>query len=266
MGKAGSDSLRVVRRWGLLVSFLTLGGLFLFLAFSPVVQVREIRVQRTEARVDIERVQKSLSPLFGRHLLFLPDYEVQELLRQSIPDLQEVTVQKRYPSELIVRVQLRPILARLTIETPSDVPTGSGAVAQASGLVLQTGPEAVRWCFGPMEGDAKLPASLTDDYPNTAGFTSPGGDVAITAGRTNARVLVPTGGEVRLGDADASQAAVRGDALIGLLQPAAQEISTIFAGFGISAPNTLALANALLPEASGGASEVYLSRKVKVGG
>jgi hypothetical protein len=33
-------------------------------------------------------------------------------------------------------VQLRPILARLTIETPSDVPTGSGAVAQASGLVL----------------------------------------------------------------------------------------------------------------------------------
>ena len=133
-------------------------------------------------------------------------------------------------------------------------------------LVLQTGPEAVRWCFGPMEGDAKLPAALTDDYPNTAGFTSPGGDVAITAGRTNARVLVPTGGEVRLGDADASQAAVRGDALIGLLQPAAQEISTIFAGFGISAPNTLALANALLPEASGGASGVYLSRKVKVGG
>lgn len=133
-------------------------------------------------------------------------------------------------------------------------------------LVLQTGPEAVRWCFGPMEGDAKLPASLTDDYPNTAGFTSPSGNVAITAGRTNARVLVPTGGEVRLGDADASQAAVRGDALIGLLQPAAQEISTIFAGFGISAPNTLALANGLLPEATGGASGVYLSRKVKVGG
>ena len=98
--------------------------------------MREIRVQRSEARVDIERVQKSLSPLFGRHLLFLPEYEVQQLLRQAIPDLLDVQVQKRYPSELVVRVQLRPILARLTIETPSDVPSGSGGIATSTGLPL----------------------------------------------------------------------------------------------------------------------------------
>lgn len=136
MGKAGTDVLRVARRWGLLVIFLTLAGLFTFLAFSPVIQVREIRVQRNEARVDIERVQKSLSPLFGRHLLFLPDYEVQELLRASVPDLDSVEVKKHYPSELIVRVQLRPILARLTIETPPDVPTGSGTVVRGTGAPL----------------------------------------------------------------------------------------------------------------------------------
>ncbi len=128
VGKAGTDMLRMIRRWGLLVTLLTLAGLFTFLAVSPVVQVREIRVQRSEARVDIERVQKSLSPLFGRHLLFLPEFEVLELLRASIPDLQEVQVSKSYPSELVVRVQLHPILARLTIEAPSDVPAGSGAV------------------------------------------------------------------------------------------------------------------------------------------
>ncbi len=136
MGKASTDVLRIVRRWGLLVILLTLAGLFTFLAFSPVIQVREIRVQRTEARVDIERVQKALSPLFGRHLLFLPDFEVQELLRDAVPDLLDVEVKKNYPSELIVKVQLRPILARLTIETPPDVPTGSGTVVRGTGVPL----------------------------------------------------------------------------------------------------------------------------------
>lgn len=132
-------------------------------------------------------------------------------------------------------------------------------------LVLQTGPESIRWCFGPVEGNAKLPASLTDDYPNTAGFTSPGGDVAITAGRTLARVTVPTGGEVRLGDADGSQSVPRGDALIGALQPALQEIGTLFAALGMTATTTTALASAMAGEATGGAAGLYLSRKVKVG-
>lgn len=110
--------LKLIRKWGLLALLIIFVGVFCFVAFSPVVQVRSIRVQRQETRVDIERVQHALAPLFGRHLLFLPTFEVQELLKDAVPDLLDVSVKKNYPSELIVRVQLRPIFARLTIENP----------------------------------------------------------------------------------------------------------------------------------------------------
>ena len=133
-------------------------------------------------------------------------------------------------------------------------------------LVLQTGPEAVRWCFGPVEGSAKLPAALTDDYPNTAGFTDPAGAVAFAAGRSLARVTVPDTGQVRLGDAGADQSVMRGDAFLGAVQPAFQEIATLLSGIGLSAPTTTALASGMLPEVTGGASGLYLARKVKVGG
>lgn len=128
----GMHSLRVVRKWGLLMTFFIGACLFLFLAFSPVVQVREIRVQRSDPRLDIEKVQKALSPLFGRHLLFLPRYEVNEILTETVPDILEVQTNKNYPSELVVRIQLRPVLARLTIETPQQFTVQSGGVIRAT--------------------------------------------------------------------------------------------------------------------------------------
>jgi hypothetical protein len=46
-----------------------------------------------------------------------------------MPDLDSVESQKRYPSELVVRLTLDPIIARLTIDDPRATPSGSGAMA-----------------------------------------------------------------------------------------------------------------------------------------
>ncbi len=107
-----------VRRFLLLfvVGFtLLLLGLLLF---SPLFDVREIRVLRTDARIDIEQVQHALLPVFHRHLFFLSSQDIAPLLQSALPDLTDVSVQKRYPSTIVLRLTLDPIIARLSIEGP----------------------------------------------------------------------------------------------------------------------------------------------------
>lgn len=102
------------------------------LVFSPILQVREVRVQRTP-RLDVEEVQRVLSPTFGRHLAFLSPYEVSLLLRKEIPDVNTIEVSKEYPSTLIVRITLDTIIARLQIDDPEaleDRRANTGALAQ----------------------------------------------------------------------------------------------------------------------------------------
>lgn len=114
-----------------------LGGLVLVFAgvvlFSPLLEVREIRVVRSDRRVDVEQVQRSLGPLFGEHLLFLTQKQVTPLLAASVPDLRSAVIDKQYPSTLIVRLELEPIVALLEIVDPSgnvsSAVTGSGAAA-----------------------------------------------------------------------------------------------------------------------------------------
>lgn len=124
------QSLVLLRKWGLAITLCTIGIVFGVLVFSPLLQVREIRVQRSEMRVDIERVQQVLSPLFSRHLLFLSTHDVTSLLAQAFPDFDAAEVSKHYPSQLVVRLKLKPVLARLYIEEPPAPPplvTGTGA-------------------------------------------------------------------------------------------------------------------------------------------
>ncbi len=98
--------------------------------FSPLVEVREIRVVRSDRRVDVEAVQRSLSPLFGEHLLFVTQKNVLPLLEESVPDLRAAVIDKQYPSTLILRLELQPVVALLQIVDPSGaaspVATGTG--------------------------------------------------------------------------------------------------------------------------------------------
>ncbi|PIR53818.1 hypothetical protein COU75_04065 [Candidatus Peregrinibacteria bacterium CG10_big_fil_rev_8_21_14_0_10_42_8] len=116
-------------RW-MAVSIILLGmTVFGFLLFSPIIQVREIKVTRLSPRLDIEEVQSTLSSLFGRHLFFLSSFEVEQLLNESIADIERVKIGKEYASVLHVEIELQPLVARLRIVEPDDIdaPVGTGA-------------------------------------------------------------------------------------------------------------------------------------------
>jgi len=125
-------SLRVallfLRRWFLWVILAVAALAFAIVLFSPLIRVREIRVQRSEERVDIEKIQTLLLPLFGRHLFFLSRFEVTNLMKDAVPDLDTVSVAKNYPSELSVRVTLKPLGARIQIEEPPPKKSSTGAI------------------------------------------------------------------------------------------------------------------------------------------
>ncbi|MDB4978224.1 MAG: hypothetical protein JWM56_410 [Candidatus Peribacteria bacterium] len=127
-----------VRRWYVAVlvgiSALVL-GLFLF---SPIVQVRDIRIQRSDARLNVDKVKRALIPLFGQHLLLLSTHDVEALVRQAVPDMQSVSIHKNYPSQLVLRVQQVPLVARLAVILPQAA-SASGAVA-ATGATLAVKP------------------------------------------------------------------------------------------------------------------------------
>lgn len=90
--------------------------LVVFLLWSPLLSVREIRIVRTSPRVDIEDVQNILSSFFGRRLFVLSPSAVRRLLHESISDIKTVTVGKKYPSTLVVRIEPEPLFVRVQIE------------------------------------------------------------------------------------------------------------------------------------------------------
>ena len=130
-------------RW--IVASVVLGsiGIFSFFLFSPIIQVREITVERLSPRLDIEEVQNTLSSLFGKHLFFLSSFEVAGLLEESIPDIASVTIDKEYVSTLNVRIALDPLVARLRILDPDTNPDAAGTGATIDfltdeGIYIQT--------------------------------------------------------------------------------------------------------------------------------
>jgi hypothetical protein len=108
--------------------------------FSPIFTVREVRIARSDARIDIERVQRLLRPLFGRHLAFLSSQEVLPLLKDGLPgnatvppepglpDLASVQVSKRYPSSLLLKLSLDPLIARLQITQSVGAKAATGSL------------------------------------------------------------------------------------------------------------------------------------------
>ncbi len=106
--------------------------------FSPAVEVRAIRIERQDARLDVDAARMALAPLFGKRLLFLPVHDVDTLIRHSVPDTDTVTIRKHFPSLLIVHITERPIVARLTFtQPPSAAPiaaSGSGTQKTGSGV------------------------------------------------------------------------------------------------------------------------------------
>ena len=160
---------RIRRQWEPLKAFV-LRFIFVFVAgivvlvigivlFSPLLNVREVRVARTDPRIDIERVERLLKPLFGKHLLFLSSSEVYPLLKNGLPavkdtpaepglpELLKVNVGKRYPSTIVLELTLEPLIARLDLSDPTAAATtNSGSTADfltSQGIYVNYAPNQV---------------------------------------------------------------------------------------------------------------------------
>lgn len=164
-------------RWLLSITVVVLLLVFGFVLFSPVLQVREIQVERKSPRLDVEQVQEALVPVFNKHLVFLPKFEVIALLENALPDIEDVSVTKVFPSTLRVSIELDPIVARLRILEPDEqnALTYSGAtvdfltdegvyVATTSVQDIETLPEIVivDWGVRPDPGTHLVDATLLE--------------------------------------------------------------------------------------------------------
>jgi hypothetical protein len=116
-------------RWSFIAVCILVIGCVGFVLFSPVLQVREIKIVRDDLRIDIEDVKRTLAPLFGKRLLFLAPIDVILLLEDSIVDMKNVTVHKKYPSTIMVHMTLDPVVAHLifTKENADALPTATGS-------------------------------------------------------------------------------------------------------------------------------------------
>ncbi len=129
--------------------------------FSPAMRIAEVRIVRTESRLDIEQVQHLLSPLFGKHLMLLSGYDVRQLLDEGMADLQHVEVSKDYPSTLVVRITLDPLVARLRILDPEEVPSALAGTGASIDYLTDKGVYISTQRASP---DAMLPLFLLTDW------------------------------------------------------------------------------------------------------
>lgn len=143
---------RIDVAWGLVRRFgwwMLGGGLVVaigVLLFSPMLQIREIRVSRSDPRVDIEQVQRALAPLFGERLLFVANADILPLITKAMPDLKDAEISKSYPSTLALTLHPTDIVAQLTIDE-----TGTGSTADGlkdylteDGMYVRYAPQQVQ--------------------------------------------------------------------------------------------------------------------------
>src|SRR3989344_5270118 len=123
------------RVWCIALIGESVAALLILSLFSPLFEVKSIRVRRQDARVDIEEIQKLLTPFFGRHLVFLAPRTIETLIRESYPEIASLQVQKHFPHELQVTLFMDPIDANVLVSSPEETEhtasaTGSGALSQ----------------------------------------------------------------------------------------------------------------------------------------
>lgn len=116
---------------GLMVITVTGAGGITF--FSSVFYVSEIRVRRSDLRMDMELIERILSPFFGQHIFFVHASQLKDVLQKAIPDIDGVVLTKDYPNRLEVNVTLRSLTARVVLttqESDEDQFIGTGSTVR----------------------------------------------------------------------------------------------------------------------------------------
>jgi len=141
-------------RWSIVTVVALVLLTFGIVLFSPIGRIEEIHVPRTDTRLDIEGVIESLSPLFGRYLISITGREVSDLIVQKIPDVQNITVSKRYPSQLTVRVELETLVARIRVLDPDR---GDRPVSGSGGTIHAVTRSGILTAYAPSTSSGALP-------------------------------------------------------------------------------------------------------------
>lgn len=137
-------SWRAYLRWFVILLAAGAASLVIGMAFfSSIFTLKEIRVRRSDQRIEEELVQVAMRPLLGKHLLFFSSADVLPLLtaklhrldRSAVPDLREAEIRKDFPSSIVVQLTLDPLIARLSIEEPGAKPQGA-KTASATGAAV----------------------------------------------------------------------------------------------------------------------------------
>jgi POTRA domain, FtsQ-type len=126
-----SMHLQWLRQYAVLLLSVVAVVVVTIILFSPLLTVREIKVVRQYGRLDADAVQQQLQDLFGRRLLLVSAAAVRQRVETVVPDMNDIVIEKQYPSRLVVHVALQPLVARLKIN-------GSGGTLPlvASGTAL----------------------------------------------------------------------------------------------------------------------------------
>ncbi len=132
--RIGSLFLYEFRVWliiGISVCILTTAAI---LIFAPIFDVRQIHIRRQDPRVDIAEIEQTLAPLFRQRLVLVTKNQVAAMLQNEYPDIEQVEVQKNYPSTLDITIVLEPVVASVTIDDPLEgTSTQSGSALSATG-------------------------------------------------------------------------------------------------------------------------------------
>ena len=113
-------SFKHVKIWIASLVVALVGCLVLFFLFSPVFSVTSIKVNRQDRRVDIEEIQQLLSPLFGKHMLFVSPIALEHTVREAYPEVSSVAVEKRFPHDLHVTILMDSVAAPVFIGDPEQ--------------------------------------------------------------------------------------------------------------------------------------------------
>lgn len=187
---AARTTVHWIRRYGLIVASTLLVLVMASLLVTPVFEVRQIRVKRSQSRVEVQKVVEALSPLYRRRLPFLQSHEAVDLLKSVVPDLESVVVSKDYPHQLTVSINVQPLVAMLDIATSAtatspaprpaaspeersyDYLTANGVYVTApqsqSGTVLPT-IRIVDWAVKPVPGTILLTPEVQQKLKDISG-------------------------------------------------------------------------------------------------
>lgn len=102
------NGLRLGRffRWTVLAGLLFAGmaGFIAFALFTPYFEVQAIRVVRTDASFDVQKVQAALQEYVGKNMLFVSSGSIEATLLQTFPELETVTITEAWPNTIEISV------------------------------------------------------------------------------------------------------------------------------------------------------------------